>query len=198
MIKLRKPRKWLLIVLATSLIFPYPSLAKRGAPSPDAKIRVFSEKNRFHLHVCDPKCQPFGNPSGYTREQLEDWKKFRQTEWKDALPYFGAVGGAAMIITFLGLAPAAGLAALAAGVVALVSYGHSRNPQIQAGMTNEIYGEFSARPELIKELEKFLADVDKGESSMLYSPRVLTSPQRPKQVMNPEKHHLAPTSQPAE
>lgn len=176
-----------------AFLFPATGLAKFNEDLEKKQIiRAYVAKDKFHWEICGDICEPLGNPDGYTREEIERWKKFRPQDWKDALPLMGATAGVAMAILLLVLAPAGVSIAAILALMGLVGYGTISHPQFKAGMNNDVYGEFESNPELLTELKRLLAEVDAGVAVTEKNPRVISLERKAKPAVPDNVGNLEP------
>ena len=161
-------KAWLLLL---SFLCALPAFAE--APT----VRVLrADGGRFRFEVCEKsQCKPLGRDEGYTREELERWKKFRENTVGDIAPMMGFVALTALAVAGIAFFP---VTAAVTGLLAVggLSYFFYHSPQVQAGMPNDVYQEFAADPGLLPELKEFLAEIDQGKPVLDQSPRVLSGP----------------------
>jgi hypothetical protein len=180
--------KWLL------LFFALPCLS---ASQPLVRVHKLPSGN-FRFELCEAKCETLGREEGYTRAELEPWKKFRENHASDVLPLIGLAAAVSLVIGSIAFFPLTLVSAAGAAVLGGFAYFFYHAPQTQAHMPNDVYEQFQANPELLPELKKFLMEVDTGYSDLSHDPRVLSSRVESKtqpSVKDPSSG--APTSQEA-
>jgi hypothetical protein len=162
------PRRPLLLALI--LLF-----TAAGAFGNQAVVRVKKAGENFRFELCEKEsCETLGRENGYTRAELEHWKKFRESSTGEILPLMALTAGLSVMIAGLVFFPLTAMAAV--GVIALggFTYFFSKTPQVQARMPNDVYHEFQADPELLPALKNFLLEIDQGMPVADKYPRVLS------------------------
>lgn len=146
-------------------------------PPEKPTIRIYQlNKDHFRFESCDAqkKCEPIGRDEGYTHKELEEWQKFRPNTVGDMAPLMAMVGGLALVVAAIALAPITIALAAGAAFFAGFAYYFTQSPQVQAGMPNDVYNEFSADPELLPQFKSFLKEVDEGLVTSEKDPRVFS------------------------
>lgn len=146
-------------------------------PSNEPTLRMYQvDSEHFRFESCDKnkKCIALGKDEGYTKKELEDWQKFRENTAADILPVIGLVTGMCLFIGAMAFLPLTlGLVGLGA-IAGTLGFFLWKTPQVQTGMPNSIYEEFSADPTMVNQLKTFLKEVDEGLVTSEKNPRVFS------------------------
>jgi hypothetical protein len=165
-------------LLTLLLLFSTPCLAASEAPA--STVRIYEKAGKFHLELCQKKCELLGNPAGYTKAEIEHWQSVQPATLLENAAIGGSVALVVIAITFIVFMP---VTATAVGFAALLGLAFSfpNHPQTKSQMTNKMYGEFMARPEMVGSLKKFLTELDSGAVTSEQNPRILSGPSAAKQ-----------------
>lgn len=172
--------------MAKVILFLLVFLVPSAQAAKDRKIKmVAAAGDTFFVESCDEteKCERIGRESGYRRAELDFWVNNYQRGTGSFLENsplmlgaLGAVGVVASVAFGLPL-----LVPMGIGVVTMAIFGYSfsQHPQVQAKMPNDVYAEFQARPEMVKQLKAYLTELDAGVPGKV-GPRVIGGAFTPK------------------
>lgn len=183
---LKKP-----LLLAIILFFTGAAATTAGKPV----VRVTKLGENFRFELCEKDaCETLGRENGYSRLELENWKKFRESTASEIAPMITLVAAVSLIVAGVTLFPLAAIVTAGAVVLGSFAYFFSQAPQVQARMPNDVYHEFQADPELLPALKKFLLEIDQGIPVADQNPRVLSGDVPKKSDTAPETEKSKPDS----